>query len=223
MASASPNTASTGQNNPAPQVANPLAKATPSVQVLAPPGLLRCLILSWNDVRAEGLRLAAQQQAWEALVCSNSTAFIKQLFRLKVPLTIVDLPEVTQKSYPKMRLASSKVRDVSDSLLVVSAATNDECEEVWARELGAWAYLPEVIEPSSVEWVFKAAREALARQASAALEPQSVGQSIDIILRTDSSAEPQPPPKSGDLIDRGGDRTNPFTTSRSPQDGQQKN
>ena len=157
-------------------------------EVVAPPGLLRCLILSWNEVRAEGLQRAAERQAWDALVCSNSAVFIKQLFRMKVPLTIVDLPEVSAAEYSKMRMASAKVREVSDALLVVCAASAECDEEIWARELGAWAYMPEVPDPTSVDWVFEEARSALARQASASLEGGGISQPGEPLLRVDRAS-----------------------------------
>jgi len=131
----------------------------------APPGLLRCLVVSWSDQRAELFRAAAESEAWQAIVCRDVGQFVRNIFRLKVPLTIVDLPRSDATSYTELREAAARSRDVSKSLLVVSAAQAGAADELWARQLGAWAHLPEASDPAGLELVFREARKALARQA----------------------------------------------------------
>jgi len=131
----------------------------------APPGLLRCLVVSWSDQRAELFRAAAESEAWQAIVCRDVGQFIHNSFRLKVPLTIVDLPRSDATGYTELREATTRSREVSDSLLVVSAAQTEAADELWARQLGVWAHLPEASDSTGLELVFREARKALARQA----------------------------------------------------------
>lgn len=139
-------------------------------RVQAPPDLLRCLVVSWCDQRAELFRLAAEHEAWQAIVCCDVGQFMRHVFRLKVPLTIVDLPQGDAANYDDLRNATIRSREVSKSLLVVSTVCSDESEELWARQLGVWAHLPEVRDPAGLEMVFREARQALVNQATAHLE-----------------------------------------------------
>jgi len=90
---------------------------------------------------------------------------MRHVFRLKVPLTIVDLPRSDAPGYTALREAATHSRDVSKSLLVVSVAQTSAVDELWARQLGVWTHLPEVSDPAGLEMVFREARKALARQA----------------------------------------------------------
>ncbi len=222
MASASPNSTVTEHAQAVPQPTEPVGKPGAPMRMLAPPGLLRCLIYSWNDSRAEGLQSAAENEAWDAIVCNNAGKFIKHLFRMKVPLTIVDLPEPNQVNYQKMREASAKVCDISDSLLILCGNSEDSSEEIWARGLGAWSYLPQVTNPRKINWVFEEARKAVARTASSGLEHQSTSNSIQMLMASMPPPTQESPPQSGESMARGGDRITPLTHSRISTDAQQK-
>ena len=192
------------------------------MRILAPPGLLRCLIYSWSDSRAQDLQSAAEKEAWDAVVCDSAGKFIKHLFRMKVPLTIVDLPGATESNYLQMREASAKVCDISNSLLLVCGSHEEPSEEIWARGLGAWTYLSEVTDPHKIDWVFQEARKAVARTASAALESQSTSQAIDTPVAGMPPPTPDSPPSRGESMARGGDRITPLTHRRISTDAQQK-
>jgi len=145
----------------------PKRDAQAPLRVLAPPGLLRCLIFSWSDLRAKRLQSAAEREAWEAIVCSKAGKFLKHVFQQQVPLTLVDLPQVDLSVYAEMRSATVKVCEASDSLLIICGSEASAEEELWARQLGVWSYLPEVERPTEIDWVFVEARKALAQQAAA--------------------------------------------------------
>ncbi len=136
-----------------------------SQRVLAPPGLLRCLVVSWCDERAELFRAAAEAEAWQAVVCCDVGQFVRNMFRLKVPMTIVDLPPNDTARFEEFREAAVRSRTISNSLLVVSMASSNAVDELWARQLGVWAHLPEASDPTGLELVFREARQALTKQA----------------------------------------------------------
>ncbi|MCA9232476.1 MAG: hypothetical protein KDA57_17640 [Planctomycetales bacterium] len=133
-------------------------------KVLAPPGLFRCLVVSWSAQRLELFRVAAESEAWQAIVCRDVGQFMRSLFQTSVPLTIVDLPRPEVSGYEEIREAAARSREVSSSLLVVSVAESNTTDELWARQLGVWSHLPESSDPAGLEMVFREARKALIRQ-----------------------------------------------------------
>ena len=163
----------------------PAGKAQTPVRVLAPPGLLRCLILSWSDQRAQRFQSSAEREAWEAIVCSSAGKFLQCVFKQKIPLTVVDLPQAEFDNYAELRNATAKVCEVSDSLLIVCGTGENENEETWARQLGVWAYVPHVAQPAEFDWVFIEARKALAQQASARVDSQALPMTTEVHLHRD--------------------------------------
>lgn len=137
---------------------------------LALPALLRCLVLSWSELRANGLRSAAENEQWRTIVCKDVDQFLRNVFQLNVPLTVIDLPRSDAAGYAKMRKAATNACSVSDSLLVICGTEGEMAEEIWARQLGAWTYLPGASELSGLELIFEEARQAIARRSSAYVE-----------------------------------------------------
>jgi len=127
----------------------------------APPSLHRCLLVSFSEKRVELFRSAAENQAWQAVVCSSVDQFLKNLFRLRVSLTVVDLPKFTEAYYGDLCDAVGRAGALSDSLIVVCGYGNRRDEELWARQLGVWAYLPAASDPKGLELIFDEARQAV--------------------------------------------------------------
>lgn len=140
------------------------------IQRIAPPGLLQCLMLSWSDRRVRLIREAAESESWEAIVCADPMQFVRTLFQQSMPLALVDLPPAHLDAYQDFRNIAERVRDISKSLMIVSVAEGNATDEVWARQLGVWSYLPEMSQQKGWEVVFQDARQAVARQASVYLE-----------------------------------------------------
>ena len=118
-------------------------------------GLLRCAVVSTCAERLESIRLAAEQEAWEAIVCRDASEMLRCAFRECLPLSIVDMPPAARGSlaagdlaasnlYGDYRSLTERLCELSDSsmLLVVCADMESVQEEIWARQLGVWSYLP---------------------------------------------------------------------------------
>jgi hypothetical protein len=73
-----------------------------------------------------------------------------------------------------MRDATVKVCAVSDALLIICGANTNADEELWARQLGVWTYLPEVQRPAELDWIFAEARKAIAQRAAAYVDSPTV-------------------------------------------------
>lgn len=143
-------------------------KTTHSTFVL--PDLLRCLVVSWSDQRAQLLQSVAEGESWQAKVCGDVQEFLRSAFQLDIPLTVVDLPPNGTASYARLREMATQTCRVNRALLVVCGASDDSDEELWVRQLGVWAYLPGATDLSSLRLVFAEARKALAKQSSAYVE-----------------------------------------------------
>jgi hypothetical protein len=131
----------------------------------APPHLLRCLVVSTSAERRRLIREAAEAQAWDAIVCRDAGEFLRVAFKRSVPLVLVDLPHEASADYWELREAADRAKQVTQSLLLVAGSAADEDEELWARSLGAWAYLSDAHVQRGFEFVLREAREAIARNA----------------------------------------------------------
>ncbi len=142
------------------------------------PDLLGCLVLSWSEQRAQLLQSIARDESWQVRVCDDVQAFLRSIFQLDVPLTIVDLPCRGSTSYAELRQMATHAGGLNRSLLVICGTASSGVvggvvdngeEEQWARQLGAWAYLPGATDRSGLRLVFAEARKALARRSSSNL------------------------------------------------------
>jgi hypothetical protein len=132
----------------------------------APPHLLRCLVVSASADRRRLIREAAEAQAWDAIVCRDAGEFLRVAFKRCVPLVLVDLPGQATPEYWNLREAATRAKQVTQSLLLIAGSGADDGEEMWARCLGAWAYLSDAHVQRGFEFVLSEAREAIARNVS---------------------------------------------------------
>lgn len=139
-------------------------------RTLVLPDLLRCLVLTWSEGRADLLRSAARNESWQATVNIDVHEFLRNVFLLRVPLTFVDLPGTKQQSYSTCQNAAERIKDLSDSLVVICGLGGNPTEELWARQLGAWAYLPGDNGLAGLELIFGDARKAVANKALVCVE-----------------------------------------------------
>lgn len=148
----------------------PEGKTEVPPRTLVLPDLLRCLVLTWSEKRADLLRSAARNESWQATVNIDVREFLRNLYLLRVPLTFVDLPDAEAKGYSVLREATQRTTELGNSLVVVCGLDGNSAEEVWARQLGAWAYLPGDNGLAGLELVFGDARKAVANQSLVCVE-----------------------------------------------------
>jgi hypothetical protein len=126
---------------------------------------LRCLVVSLAAEKRRLIRAAAEAQTWDAIVCRDAGEFLRVAFKRSVPLVVVDLPGEETSDYWELRHATDQARRITQSLLVVAGTGAEEGEEIWARSLGAWAYLNEAHSQRGFEFVLNEARQAIERHA----------------------------------------------------------
>ncbi len=137
------------------------------------PQLLRCLVLTWSDERLALLQSAAEVESWEVTTDLDPREFIRNLWREQGPLAFVDLPELGSTAYVSFQEAVTRSAEMGNVLVIVCGQAGAFTEEIWARSLGVWAYLPGDNGVEGFKCLFRDARQALARQAMTYVELDS--------------------------------------------------
>lgn len=110
-------------------------------------GLAHCLIVSASSTMRDGLANVARDAGWETIVCADESAAVAAVRRMKFQMAWVDM-ESPEASSGLTELCQS-IAVLPQVLLVIGGHQQDPQEEIWARQLGAWLYLPGV---SSAQW-----------------------------------------------------------------------
>ncbi len=105
-------------------------------------GGLECLIVSPSLARRETLAQAATDSGWSSVVCGDADSARRLAGRIAVKLAIVDLEKASPADCGALRQLSADLARMGGALLVVCGADGDVQQEIWARQLGAWLYLP---------------------------------------------------------------------------------
>ena len=106
--------------------------------------LFECLIVTHVDQRAGVLRQAAQDGGWDPLLCRDPEKADTCSARRRLGLAVVDLDGAPAPTLPRLRRLAELLTTPSGPLVVLCGHENDPAEEIWARQLGVWLYLPAV-------------------------------------------------------------------------------
>ena len=146
---------------------------------LLPPsrvGLSRCLIVSTDPTRRELLRRAAANGGWQTILCADAERAMKVAERMALQLTIIDLEDADGHHPPKFDELQVRLSETHKVLSIVCGNEGNVREEIWARQLGVWLYLPAANDLGSISSICEEARDITERlQAGqrAANEPDS--------------------------------------------------
>jgi ActR/RegA family two-component response regulator len=124
-------------------------------------GVLHCLVASAQTARQRLLAQSAKQWGWEATVCSDPAEAQWAVARMCTQLAFVDLEGEQGAGFQTL------VRQLADQrqvLLVVCGHEQDGTEEVWARQLGVWFYLPGICDLNTVGLLCRDARSIVAQR-----------------------------------------------------------
>jgi ActR/RegA family two-component response regulator len=124
-------------------------------------GSFHCLVASAQTVRQRLLAQSAKQWGWETTVCSDPAEAQWTVARMCTQLAFVDLEGEEGAGFQTL------VRQLADQrqvLLVVCGNEQDGAEEVWARQLGVWFYLPGICDLNTVGLLCRDARSIVAQR-----------------------------------------------------------
>ncbi len=119
----------------------------------------RCLIVSVSSDRREMLLRAAAEGGWQTLVAPNIDSARKQLARMMFQLAIVDLEHTPHGNAEEFREVLEDLAGMAEMLLVVCGNEGEPLEEIWARQLGVWLYLPGITSGEEVTLLCGEARQ----------------------------------------------------------------
>jgi len=105
-------------------------------------GVFQCLVVSVSPRRRETLASTASLEGWDTVVCADvrnsRAASQRELFGL----ALVDLGRQNGGTPSGFCELTEQLVAMSNMLVVVCGHENDPNEEIWARRVGAWIYLP---------------------------------------------------------------------------------
>lgn len=118
------------------------APRQPGLQPESARELAHCLIVSASSEMRDGLTRAARDAGWETIVCTDEAAAMAAVRRIKFQMAWVDMESPLASS--ELTEVCQSIAALSQVLLVIGGHQQDPQEEIWARQLGAWLYLPGV-------------------------------------------------------------------------------
>jgi hypothetical protein len=138
--------------------------------------MCQCLVVSAEPGRREMLKMAAVESGWVALVCHDAESACEEARRTLFRLALIDVerPEGAADLgwATELRSLVEQIAAQRDVLLAVCGNDGDAREEIWARQLGTWLYLPGVTDAQDLITPCTDARVALERMAGAKRTPE---------------------------------------------------
>jgi len=108
------------------------------------PGLLKCLVLSGSPALRNRLDSAMELSGWSACDAPESGADLQAVIDGDYQLVIADIAHPLGDRVSDTVEISEELASRPGTLLVVCGSEGSVDEELWARQMGAWVYLPGV-------------------------------------------------------------------------------
>ena len=102
----------------------------------------QCLIVSYSRDFREMLSNAANDTGWDTVVCADSQNALAAFRRTHFQVGFVDLTSSSEVT--EFRELCQQLVVADKFLLAICGRESDREEEIWARQLGVWLYLPGV-------------------------------------------------------------------------------
>jgi DNA-binding NtrC family response regulator len=101
----------------------------------------QCLVAAPSESRRELLLKSVNDAGWDSFVCSEPMQAWSALHRESFQMSVVDIQGQVSDDFRELceHLATQR-----NMLLVICGNEAAATEEIWARQLGAWLYLPGV-------------------------------------------------------------------------------
>lgn len=101
----------------------------------------QCLIMSTALQRRELLSGAAAEAGWDTVLCADSQNALAAVRRLRFQMAWIDLDHHGVTANDSRGLCQL-LADIPDLRLAICGHEADVDEEIWARQLGVWLYVP---------------------------------------------------------------------------------
>ncbi|MCA9187395.1 MAG: hypothetical protein R3E01_15670 [Pirellulaceae bacterium] len=97
-----------------------------------------CLVASTDARRRKTLSRGAGRAGWKCVDCASAEAFAEAM-RQRFQLALMDIVGPQSQSF---REIGKQLARETNTLIVVCGDESQPTDEIWARGLGAWLYLP---------------------------------------------------------------------------------
>jgi hypothetical protein len=124
--------------------ARSLATSATSGRTARGTGLLKCLVLSGNRGLRNRLDAVTELSGWTACDAPEDSADLQAVIDGDYQLVIVDLSRPLGDRVNDSIEIAEELASRPGTLLVVCGSEESVDEELWARQVGAWAFLPSV-------------------------------------------------------------------------------
>lgn len=108
--------------------------------------LFECLVLSYADRRGRMLTGAAREGGWQPTWCCNVQNAWELAERRRLQLAIIDMKDTLGVAHAAICQLSERLAGRAGPLTMICGNEKSPDEEIWARQIGAWLYLPGVDE-----------------------------------------------------------------------------
>lgn len=136
----------------------------PQQQGKAESGMYQCLISSASRARRNMLSTAAANAGWDSIVCNSPEAVSSNLELTMFQFAMVDLDHRGETPSGARDLVQNLIQGDPNVLIGVCGHEADPQEEIWARQLGVWVYLPGATTTSEVSLLFEQALQIVVAQ-----------------------------------------------------------
>ena len=103
--------------------------------------MCQCLIVSISRAKRDMLSESANRGGWDTVVCSDEENSLFAFRKIRFQMAFVDL-EKSGDELTRFRRLSETIAQQPNLLLTICGSEADPQEEIWARQLGVWLYLP---------------------------------------------------------------------------------
>jgi len=128
------------------------------------PGLMKCLVLSADRGLRNRLDAVTELSGWSACDAPQDAADLQSLIDRDYQLVIVDIAHPLGDRVNDTVEIAEEIVSRPGSLLVVCGSEDSIDEELWARQMGAWVYLPSVTCGDALVSLFADARRFVERR-----------------------------------------------------------
>lgn len=143
-----------------------LAGQSPAIRTGRVPGL-KCLVVSGDGGLRGRLDTMADLGGWAACEAPVDTSDLRSAIEGDYELVVVDIAHPLGERVNDTIEVAEEYASRPGTLLVVCGSDESVDEELWARQLGAWVYLPGVSGGDALMSLFAEARRVLERRGAA--------------------------------------------------------
>jgi DNA-binding NtrC family response regulator len=141
-----------------------LAGQAPATRAGRLPGLLKCLVVSGDEGLRRRLDTMAELGGWSACETPVDAAELRSIVEGDFQLVIADIARPLGERVNDTVEIAEEFASRPSTLVVVCGVGDSIDEELWARQLGAWVYLPGVSGGDALMSLFSEARRVVERR-----------------------------------------------------------